>query len=105
MDRRRGVDTVKGAGPGQQLLAGAILLGGTPQQLDPAARVLDLVGHREERADGDGRDDVVPAAVPDSGQRVVLLEHRHPRSARARRGPQRGRQAADPDLDVVTLAA
>ena len=54
----------------------------------------------EEGADRGRADDVVPAAVPDAGQRVVLGEHRDRRAAAAGAGPQRGVQAVHAHLGV-----
>lgn len=90
MDHHGGVDPVERPGAGEEFLAGAVLLGGRAEQHGRAAGPLQDGDQREEGADGRGADDVVPAAVTDAGQRVVLGQHRHGRAAaRTGRRPQR----------------
>src|SRR5712692_6189524 len=72
-------------------------------ELDPDLEILRVRGGGEERADDRHRDQVVTAAVPNVGQRVVLGEQGNGRTRRADARAERGREAAEIALDLVTV--
>jgi hypothetical protein len=69
-----GVDALERPALDHLDLAPASLLGGRAQQEDPPAQLVGQRRRGEARAEAGGRDDVVPAGVPDAGERVVLAE-------------------------------
>ncbi len=76
MDHERGMDSLEHARVEEDLLPGAALFGRRARSPSHAVRAVCHGRQRNGRADGRGRDHVVPARVPDLGQRVVLDEHR-----------------------------
>jgi hypothetical protein len=94
VEHHRGVDALEHARFEQLDLAAAALLRGGADQVSTrvAGDLRAHAGEREERADGARGDEVVPARVPDLGQRVVLREDGDPRARPCRCG--RGRPSA-----------
>ena len=74
VDHHGRVDALEGAPLGQEHLAAAALLGGRPHDDDPPAELLRERRGGEAGAQARRGDDVVPAAVADLGQRVVLAQ-------------------------------
>ena len=95
-----GIHLVEGAPPHHDHLAAPTLLGGSPEDPDPAPKA---VSHRRSGQAGpqtSGGDDVVTAGVADPGEGVVLAEDRHDRAPGARR-PLKGRLEAVGGADHV----
>ena len=88
MGHHREVEAREGAAVEQLDLAAAALLGGGAVDLD---REVELVGERPRAAadpDGDGRDEVVAAGVPEPRERVVLGADPDRVSPRCRTSPR-----------------
>ena len=83
----------------QEHLAAAALLGRRADDADLQVEVVDERREREPGADRGRRDDVVPARVPDAGQRVVLGADREVQRTGADPARERGRQVADAGVD------
>ena len=96
----REVDAVERARADQVDLAAAALLGRCPEDGDPQPGLIGDRGEGEPGADRRRRDDVVPAGVPDTGQRVVLRAHHDVRTGSAGARRERRRQAVGAPLDA-----
>jgi hypothetical protein len=98
MEHHRRVHPVEDPGVGEPDLARAThLLTGRADDGDRARMAGQRAGHRDRRRGGPGRDEVVAAAVPDAGQRVVLREHGDTRAGPFSlvRGDERGLHPTD----------
>lgn len=102
MDHHRGVHAVEHARLQQQRLAAAALLRRGADHLHGQAEVPRVRGQCQRGPHGRGRDDVVPARVPEAGQRVVLGAERHRGPAVAGRRGERGGQPARAGLHSET---
>jgi hypothetical protein len=103
VDHERGVDPVERAALRHLDLAAAPLLGRRAEHHDAPSRLCRDRRSREARAQPGGGDDVVPAAVPDAGQRVVLAQHRDRRPAGAGPCGERGLEPVGVAFDVEAL--
>src|SRR5699024_6782723 len=84
VDHDGGVDALEGTAGDHVFLAGVALFGGGTEQHEASLEAEAVGGgafgvgkhgrRGEERADTRGGDDVVPARVPDLGQRIVFGE-------------------------------
>ena len=94
------VGLIEHAGVDQQLLPAAVLLGrgadhlqGQVQVTEGAVSISGSITQRERGAHGGGGDEVMPAAMPDAGQCVVLDAERHGEGPLPQRRGERGGQA------------
>src|SRR5699024_9394004 len=76
-----------------------VLLGGGPDHLEREVELLDPAREREGRAERGAGDEVVPAAVADAGQRIVLHAQRGDQGAGPAGGAEGGGQLRDAALD------
>ena len=81
VDHHRGVDVVEAAGTQQRDLAAAAFLRGSADRRDRPLDVRDDLADGDRRGRADHRDEVVPAAVSEFCERVVLGEDRDARTA------------------------
>ena len=102
MRRERERDAVEDAGAEQIDLPPAVLLRRRSDELDRHPEIL-LRGDMQERADVRHGDEVVTAAMTDTGERVVLREKRDRGAGRADASTKGGREAADTHLYRHTM--
>ena len=76
VDHHRGVHVVESAGAKQRHLAAAAFFRRRPDGGDGSGQRLDDLAHRDRRGGADERDEVVPAAMPEIRERVVLGQDR-----------------------------
>ena len=80
MDHHRDVHVVESAGADERDLAAAALLRGRADRGDAPRKLVDHLAYRDGGGRADHRDEVVPAAVPEVGERVVFGEDRDTRA-------------------------
>ena len=95
-----GVHAGEGAALEHEDLAAAALLGRGAEHPDAESDVVGDRGQGQPRADGRGRDDVVPAGVAHVGQSVVLGADRHHELARPDVGLEGRGEFVDPLVDL-----
>ncbi len=103
VDHERGVDALERAPAGEQDLPAASLLGRRAHHDHPSAQLLGQRRGGQAGAEAGGGDDVVPAGVPDPGQRVVLAQHRDRRAGGAGSGHERGVEPVRRPLHLEAL--
>ena len=94
MDHRRRVQAVESAAFEHLDLAAATLLGRGAQHVQGDAQVVGQGGECGGRSHSDRRDQVVPARVPEAGQRVVFGAQSEMQLTRSDGGGEGGRQVA-----------
>ena len=89
------VDAREGATLEHQHLAAPALLGRRAEHAHAEPEVVRHGGQRQPGPDSRGGNDVVPARVPDVGQRVILGAHGHDQLSVTTPGLECGRQVVD----------